>query len=71
MSPAHANKAGCRYRYYVSQALLQQRKEDAGSLPRLPAHDFETAGERQNCRGTRGGCANEGRAFKLGWNNEH
>ena len=41
MSPVHANKAGCRYRYYVSQALLQQRKEDAGSLPRLPAHDFE------------------------------
>jgi hypothetical protein len=32
---------GCRYRYYVSQALLHQRKEDAGSLPRLPAHDFE------------------------------
>src|SRR5271169_2222995 len=41
MSPAHANHAGRRYRYYVSQALLQQRKEDAGSLPRLPAHDFE------------------------------
>ena len=40
MSPVHANRAGCRYRYYVSQALLQQRKEDAGSLP-LPAHDFE------------------------------
>jgi DNA invertase Pin-like site-specific DNA recombinase len=33
MSPAHANKAGRRYRYYLSQALLQQRKEDAGSLP--------------------------------------
>src|SRR5262249_21224978 len=37
MSPAHANKDGRRYRYYVSQALLQQRNEDTGSLPRLPA----------------------------------
>jgi DNA invertase Pin-like site-specific DNA recombinase len=41
MSPAHANKAGRRYRYYVSQALLQQRKADAGSQPRVPAHDLE------------------------------
>jgi hypothetical protein len=29
MSPNHANKKGVRYRYYVSQALLQNRKSDA------------------------------------------
>ena len=26
MSPSHANKKGVRYRYYVSQAVLQNRK---------------------------------------------
>jgi site-specific DNA recombinase len=30
MSPTHANKKGARYRYYVSQALLQNRKAEAG-----------------------------------------
>ena len=30
MSPSHANKKGVRYRYYVSQALLQSRKTEAG-----------------------------------------
>jgi hypothetical protein len=30
MSPSHANKRGVRYRYYVSQALLQNRKAEAG-----------------------------------------
>jgi site-specific DNA recombinase len=29
MSPTHANKRGVRYRYYVSHALLQNRKADA------------------------------------------
>ncbi|WP_424363363.1 recombinase family protein [Methylocystis parvus] len=42
MSPAHANKKGVRYRYYVSQALLQGRKLDAGSVPRVSAPDVET-----------------------------
>lgn len=41
MSPTHANKKGRRYRYYVSQAVSQQRKHDAGSVTRLPAHDIE------------------------------
>jgi site-specific DNA recombinase len=27
MSPSHANKQGVRYRYYVSQALIQGRKQ--------------------------------------------
>lgn len=43
MSPTHANKAGVRYRYYVSQALLQGRKADAGSISRVGAPDVEQA----------------------------
>jgi hypothetical protein len=35
MSPAHTNKKGVRYRYYTSHALLQRRKEHAGSVPRV------------------------------------
>lgn len=31
MSPSHANKLGARYRYYVSQAILQNRKAEAGN----------------------------------------
>jgi site-specific DNA recombinase len=42
MTPTHANKRAVRYRYYVSQALLQGRKIDAGSAPRLSAPDVET-----------------------------
>jgi site-specific DNA recombinase len=41
MSPSHANKKGVRYRYYVSHALLQGRKDDAGSVPRIAAPDVE------------------------------
>jgi site-specific DNA recombinase len=41
MSPTHSNKLGVRYRYYVSHALLQNRKEDAGSVTRVPAPDVE------------------------------
>jgi len=41
MSPSHANKKGVRYRYYVSQALLQSRKTEAGSIARLSAPDVE------------------------------
>src|ERR1700740_977124 len=36
MSPTHANKKGVRYRYYVSQALLQNRQAEAGSIARGP-----------------------------------
>src|SRR5450759_645601 len=31
-----------RYRYYVSHAILQQRKAEAGSVTRLPAAEIET-----------------------------
>ena len=41
MSPSHANKKGVRYRYYVSQAVLQSRKDDAGSIARVAAPDIE------------------------------
>src|ERR1700746_3803267 len=42
MSPAHANKKGARYRYYVSHALLQNRKAEAGSVARVPAPEIES-----------------------------
>lgn len=41
MSPTHANRKGVRYRYYTSQALLQGRKADAGSIARVAAEDVE------------------------------
>ena len=41
MTPTHANKAGVRYRYYVSHALLQARKGEAGFVGRVSAPDIE------------------------------
>ena len=41
MSPSHANKKGVRYRYYVSQAILQNRKSEAGSVSRVSGPDIE------------------------------
>ena len=41
MSPSHTNKAGVRYRYYVSQALLQNKVQGAGSIGRVPAAEIE------------------------------
>jgi DNA invertase Pin-like site-specific DNA recombinase len=41
MSPSHTNKAGVRYRYYVSQALLQSKVLGAGSIGRVPAAEIE------------------------------
>ena len=34
MSPSHTTRKGGRYRYYVSQAVLQGRKKEAGSVAR-------------------------------------
>ena len=39
MSASHTNKGGARYRYYVSQAILQNRP--AGSIGRVPATEIE------------------------------
>ena len=41
MTPSHSNKNGARYRYYVSHALLQNRTDEAGSVPRVPAPEVE------------------------------
>ena len=41
MSQSHVTKGGRRYRYYLSQAMLQGRKEDAGSIVRVPAMEIE------------------------------
>src|SRR3984893_16991391 len=42
MSPTHSNKFGVRYRYYVSHAILQNRKAEADSIARVPAPEIET-----------------------------
>jgi hypothetical protein len=42
MSPSHSNKNGIRYRYYVSQALLQNKVRGAGLIGRVPAAEIET-----------------------------
>jgi site-specific DNA recombinase len=46
MTPSHSRKEGVRYRYYVSQAVLQSRKADAGQVLRVPAPDIEALVER-------------------------
>lgn len=58
-------------RYYVSQALLQQRKEDAGSLPRLPAHDFEALISGRILEVLGADPRMKAALVKVGWNNDH
>ena len=42
MSPSHTKKSnGRRYRYYVSQALLQNDRERAGTVSQIPAEAIE------------------------------
>ena len=41
MSPSHTNKGGARYRYYVSQAVLQKKPAAAGLIGRVPAAEIE------------------------------
>jgi site-specific DNA recombinase len=41
MTPSHSNKDGVRYRYYVSHAVLQRRKQNAGRVARVPAIELE------------------------------
>ena len=43
MSPTHTAKNNRRYRYYVSQAVLQFRESNAGSVIRVPARPVEEA----------------------------
>jgi len=41
MSPTHASKGPRRYRYYISQALLQYKEKYAGSVVRIAAREVE------------------------------
>jgi site-specific DNA recombinase len=41
MTLSHSNKDGVRYRYYVSHAVLQSRKQEAGAVARVPAAELE------------------------------
>jgi len=41
MSPSHSNTRNRKYRYYVSQALIQGRKMEAGSISKIPAGEIE------------------------------
>jgi hypothetical protein len=41
MGPSHAAKGGRRWRYYISRAVLKGRKQDAGSITRVPAAEIE------------------------------
>ena len=41
MTPTYSRKHGVRYRYYISHALLQSRKAEAGSVMRVPASEIE------------------------------
>ncbi len=41
MSASHACKGGRRWRYYVSRAALTGRRQDAGSVVRIPALEIE------------------------------
>jgi site-specific DNA recombinase len=41
MSPSHTNKGGAHYRYYVSQAVLQNKPPPTASITRVPAPEIE------------------------------
>jgi site-specific DNA recombinase len=41
MSPSHTNKHGARYRYYVSQAVLQRKPLAPEAIGRVPAAEIE------------------------------
>ena len=42
MSPSSTKRRAIRYRYYVSPVLAEGRKEEAGSVCRVPAAEIET-----------------------------
>lgn len=41
MSPSHSNTRNRKYRYYVSQAIIQHRRNEAGSVSKIPAGEIE------------------------------
>lgn len=60
-SPSYTNKKGKRYRYYVSQNLLQYQDHPKGIIARIPAHEVETAVEE----GLRSYLQDDGKAARL------
>jgi hypothetical protein len=55
MTPTHVTKAGVRYRYYISTALIQGEINKAATLSRVPAAEIEQlviAAVRQHGRAT-------------------
>jgi site-specific DNA recombinase len=41
MSPSHSNTRNRKYRYYVSQAIIQHKRQDAGTISKIPAGEIE------------------------------
>ena len=41
MTPSHSNTRNKRYRYYVSQAILQCDRQNAGAISKVPAEEIE------------------------------
>lgn len=41
MSPSHSNTRNRKYRYYVSQAIIQHRKNETGTISKIPAGEIE------------------------------
>jgi site-specific DNA recombinase len=54
MGPSHAAKGSRRWRYYVSRAVLKGRKQDAGSVTRVPAAQIEKQVEEAVAKVTEG-----------------
>src|SRR5919201_754428 len=50
MSPTHANKGGVRYRYYVSQTVLQRKPQPSGLISRVPAAEIEALVVKAVCK---------------------
>src|SRR6266849_2272049 len=50
MSPTYSIRRGNRYRYYISSALLRERREGAGSRARIGADDVERLVVEVMCR---------------------
>ena len=41
MNEPHQQGGGARYRYYISQAVLQNKRQTPGSIGRVPAAEIE------------------------------
>jgi site-specific DNA recombinase len=60
MTPTTSTKGGAHYRYYTSAALQQGRKDDAGSVSRVPAPDLEAVVLKALAEGIRACSPNSG-----------